>query len=585
VLDGHPLAKRGEAGRAFGAGYAASLFGGIFGALLLAVSIPILRPIMLYIGSPELLALTVFGLSMVAVLSGRTPLRGLAAAAVGLMVAMIGSGPQTGALRWTFDSLYLWDGLPLVPVTLGLFALPELIDLGIRRASIASSAPENTALAGQWQGIRDVFRHWWLVLRCSWLGAALGAVPGIGSAVIDWVAYGHAARSEKNTESFGHGDIRGVIASESSNNAKSGGALVPTIAFGVPGSASMALLLGAFVMHGLVPGPEMLTRHLDVTYAIIWSLAFANVLGSGICLFGSNLFARVALIRYGVLLPIVFAVVFVGAFQGSRSWGDLYTLLIFGAFGWIMKRFGWPRPPLILGFVLGEIFERYLFISVERYGLDWLMRPVVIAIFALALWGMYHPLKRALRGQLRGAARARLSHLRFGWSEAFTSLVLLVITFALVRSVGWPDDAARVPQTAGAVALLCALGSLAVQLFSGQSAKPDTAAPAAGTVSDLQSSLEGIAPAVMVRRAANLFVWLGSFLALIAVTGFLPAILVFLVTFMIIEGKERVKLAMPLALGITFFCWLVFDRVLALPWPQAILGDLLPPLRAATGFL
>ncbi|HSR72430.1 MAG TPA: tripartite tricarboxylate transporter permease, partial [Kiloniellales bacterium] len=284
VIDGHPLAKKGQAGRAFGAGYTASLLGGIFGAALLALCIPILRPIMLYIGSPELLALTVFGLSMVAVLSGGTPMRGLAAAAIGLMVAMIGAGPQTGTLRWTFDSLYLWDGLPLVPVTLGLFALPELIDMSIRRTSI-SRADTPTSIGGQMQGVRDVFTHWWLMLRCSWLGAALGAIPGLGSAVIDWVAYGHAARSEKNTETFGSGDIRGVIASEASNNAKSGGALVPTIAFGVPGSASMALLLGAFLMHGLVPGPEMLTRNLDVTYAIIWSLAIANILGAGICLF------------------------------------------------------------------------------------------------------------------------------------------------------------------------------------------------------------------------------------------------------------------------------------------------------------
>jgi TctA family transporter len=222
-------------------------------------------------------------------------------------------------------------------VTLGLFAVPELVELAVRRSTIADTAPQNTAIAGQWQGIRDVFTHWWLMLRCSWLGAALGAVPGIGAAVIDWVAYGHAARSEKNTEGFGSGDIRGVIASESSNNAKSGGALVPTIAFGVPGSASMALLLGAFVMHGLVPGPDMLTRNLDVTYAIIWSLALANILGAGICLFGSNLLARVALVRYGILLPTVLAVVFVGAFQGSRSWGDLYAPLIFGGFGWLMK--------------------------------------------------------------------------------------------------------------------------------------------------------------------------------------------------------------------------------------------------------
>jgi len=582
VLDGHPLAKKGQAGRAFGAGYAASLLGGVFGALLLAVSIPVLRPIMLYVGSPELLALTVFGLSMVAVLSGNTPLRGIGAAAIGLMVAMIGGDPQAGELRWTFGSLYLWDGLPLVPITLGLFAVPELVDMAIKRRSIAEDSPRDQVVAGQWQGIRDVFTHWWLMLRCSLLGAGLGAIPGIGSAVIDWVAYGHAARSEKNTENFGAGDIRGVIASESSNNAKSGGALVPTIAFGVPGSASMALLLGAFLMHGLVPGPEMLTRHLDVTYTIIWSLALANILGAGICLVSSNLLARIALVRFGVLLPMVLAIVFVGAFQGTRSWGDLFTLLIFGTVGWFMKRFAWPRPPLILGFVLGGIFERYLFISVERYGADWLLRPAVIAIFALALWGMYRPMRRALANSGVSLAGLRLSNFRLTWSTLFTALVLALIVFALARSTGWQEIAARVPRIAGVVALVTVAGSLIGQLLSIDGAG---AGSRAQTAMDLGSSVDDLPRPVFLRRAFSCFAWLGLFMLMIWMTGFLPAILLFVAGYMVVEGRERWRLAIPLSLATVGFCWFVFDQLLALPWPRSLLGDLVPPLRAATAGL
>ena len=302
ILDGHPLAKQGQAGRAFGAAYTASLLGGLAGAVLLGISIPVLRPIILYLGSPELLAICVFGLSMVAVLSGKAPLRGMVAAGLGLMVAMVGSDPQTGTMRWTFDTLYLWDGLPLIPITLGLFALPELADLAITRRSIGGDARVDTR-SGQLAGVRDALRRWWLVLRCSWIGAALGAVPGMGAAVIDWLAYGHALKTEKQTQRFGEGDIRGVIASESSNNAKEGGALVPTLAFGVPGSASMAILLGAFTMHGLVPGPRMLGENLEVTYSIVWSLALANVLGAGLCLAFSNQLARVATLRVGLLVP------------------------------------------------------------------------------------------------------------------------------------------------------------------------------------------------------------------------------------------------------------------------------------------
>src|ERR1041385_4582527 len=173
VLDGFPMAKRGEAGRALSAAYMSSMMGGIFGAMLLAVSIPILRPVMLYLGSPELLAFSILGISMVAVLSGSAPLRGVAAGCLGIMIAMIGSDPQTGTLRWTFDSLYLWDGLPLTPVLLGLFALPELCDLLIARVAISQNVDKKDIYKGQWQGVKDCFDNWWLIVRCSWIGGGI----------------------------------------------------------------------------------------------------------------------------------------------------------------------------------------------------------------------------------------------------------------------------------------------------------------------------------------------------------------------------------------------------------------------------
>ena len=187
-------------------------------------------------------------------LSGGSLLKGLAGACIGILISTAGDDPQTGTLRWTFDSLYLWDGLPVVPLALGLFAIPELADLAIQQKSIKNENDSTDITDSQLVGVRDVFNNMWLVCRCATIGAGLGAVPGIGASVVDWIAYGHAARTEKGADiSFGKGDVRGVIASESSNNAKEGGALVPTIAFGVPGSASMALILGAFLIHGLVP--------------------------------------------------------------------------------------------------------------------------------------------------------------------------------------------------------------------------------------------------------------------------------------------------------------------------------------------
>ncbi|MBL4645425.1 MAG: tripartite tricarboxylate transporter permease, partial [Rhizobiales bacterium] len=360
VLDGHPMARKGQAGRAFGAAFTASVFGGLFGAFILAISIPFLRPFILAVGTPELLAICLLGITLVVSLSHGAMFKGLVAAAFGLLLATIGDEAQTGELRWTFDTYYLWDGLSLVPLALGLFAVPEMIDLGASKRSVN----KDSAGVDKWQqleGAKDVLRNWWLVLRCASLGTLLGAIPGLGANVIDWIAYGYAARSIKGSEkTFGKGDVRGVIASESANNAKEGGALVPTLAFGVPGSASMSLLLGAFLIHGISPGPAMLGPQLDITFTLIWTVAIANILGAGTCFLFAGQFAKIARIRAGILVPLVLAIMMIGAFQGGKDFGDLIVLLLAGVVGWVMKRLGWPRPPLILAFVLGALIENYL---------------------------------------------------------------------------------------------------------------------------------------------------------------------------------------------------------------------------------
>src|SRR5262245_26170746 len=453
VLDGFPMAKRGEAGRALSAAYMSSLMGGIFGAALLAVSIPILRPVMLYLGSPELLAFSILGISMVAVLSGSAPLRGVAAACLGIMIAMIGSDPQTGTLRWTMDSLYLWDGLKLTPLLLGIFALPELCDLLIGRTTISKAIDKASIYKGQWQGVKDCLQNWWLIVRCSWIGGGIGSIPGISASVIDWLAYGHALKTEKGArDTFGKGDVRGVIASESSNNAKEGGALVPTIAFGVPGSATMAILLGAFLIHGLVPGPDMLHKNLDITYTMVWSVALANILGAGLCYAFSPQFAKLATLRYTLILPAVLGVVYIGAFEANRSWGDLVALLCFGLLGWLMKQNKWPRPPLVLGLVLGDSIERYMFISVERYGISWMWRPVVAVLLILAVIGLVRPLIQDIRRQ-GGLAKMAASFQAptYQLSQLFTLFFIALIGTMVIAALPWHFSAKLVPLVVGSV--------------------------------------------------------------------------------------------------------------------------------------
>ena len=470
VLDGFPMAKRGEAGRALSACYMSSMMGGIFGACLLAVSIPILRPVMLFLGSPELLAFAVLGISMVALLSGNAPLRGLAAGCLGIMIAMIGTDPQSGTLRWTFNSLYLWDGLPLTPLLLGIFALPELCDLLITRQAIAAGFEKADIYKGQWQGVKDCFQHWWLIVRCSWIGGGIGSIPGISASVVDWLAYGHALKTEPGAAlTFGKGDVRGVIASESSNNAKEGGALVPTIAFGVPGSATMAILLGAFLIHGLVPGPDMLHKNLDITYSMVWSVALANILGAGMAYAFSPQFARLATLRFSLILPAVMGIIYIGAFEATRQWGDLFALLFFGLVGWCMKQFKWPRPPLILGAVLGDTIERYMFISVERYGISWFARPVVAILFIMAIIGLLRPLMQDIKSQGGVIAMTRsFQGPRFNPTQLFTVFMLTILTSMVLMATQWDFSAKIVPMVVGGVGItVCVLS-----LFNDMCRKP-----------------------------------------------------------------------------------------------------------------
>ena len=584
VIDGHAMARKGEAGRAFGAGFAASLAGGLVGAVVLALSIPVLRPVLLSIGSPELLAFTLFGLSMVATLSGRAPLKGLTAAGLGLMVSMIGSRSESGTLRWTFDTLYLYDGVPLVPATLGLFAMPELCELAVSRKKIAGDHAANINMSSQWEGVRDVGRHWWLVLRCGILGTGLGAIPGIGSAVIDWIAYGYAQRTEKNPETFGTGDVRGVIAPESSNNAKEGGHLVPTIAFGVPAGASMAILLGAFLMHGLTPGPEMLTKNLDVTYTIVWSLTLAHVIGALICLSGSKWLARISTVRPEILLPIVLSLVFVAAFEGTHDWGDLFTLMIFGVVGWIMKRLGWPRPPMVLGLVIGGIFERYLYISTSLYGAAWLLRPVVLCILVLVAWALFRPfaeIVRSIAGELRQIGKHPL---RISASAAFTVGIIVFIITAILLSNEWPAAAKPVPLTACYMALTAATLNLVNELFGKEQAV--VAGVDGGVATGAHAGTDLGMPDAAVRRGALIyFLWLGGLMALVATIGFIPAIVVFIFVYMHFGFKEPAGNSAVYALATALLCWGLFHKLLAVAWPQSLLGDTFPALRATLGFI
>jgi TctA family transporter len=244
------------------------------------------------------------------------------------------------------------------------------------------------------EGIKDTFRHFWLVFRCSMVGVFVGILPGAGGGVAQWMAYAHAVQSAKDSkerEGFGKGDVRGVLGPGAANNSKEGGELIPTVAFGVPGGGAMAILLSAFLIMGLSPGPDMLTKHLAITFSMVWTLAIANVITVLLCLTVLDQIAKVTNIRGNLIIPFILLLVFIGSYTANGQIIDLIVTLIFGVLSYFMVLFGWPRPPFVLGFVLGKVMETYFFISVARYGFAWLGQPLIVGLILLMLFVISYP--------------------------------------------------------------------------------------------------------------------------------------------------------------------------------------------------
>ena len=241
-------------------------------------------------------------------------------------------------------------------------------------------------------GVRDALREWWLVLRCSFVGVWVGIVPGLGSQVVDWLAYGHAAQTCKGgRETFGTGDVRGVIAPESANDAKDGGDLVTTLLLGFPQGVVTALFIVALLAWGFVPGPEMIKKNPEVIYSVVWLQGISGIVGTlvGFCL--ASQLAKLAEVRYTFMVPIMFMFILMGAFSVNRDPLDLVVVVAFGILGYFMRRAGYPRPAMILGLVLGDLMEKYLYRSVASYGFSWMTRPAVIVIFIIAAVSLFLP--------------------------------------------------------------------------------------------------------------------------------------------------------------------------------------------------
>jgi putative tricarboxylic transport membrane protein len=573
VVDGHPMAKKGEAGRALGAALMSSLVGAIFGALCLAISIPLVRPLVLSVGSPQYFMFAVLGVAFLASLTGGSVTKGLVAACLGFLFALVGQDPISGTERYTFDTLYLWDGIRLVPATLGLFAIPEIIDMAVAGTSIATSNVGK--IGGVLQGVKDTFRHWGLVMRCSAIGAYIGILPGMGGGTSQWVAYAHAVQGSRDKERFGKGAVEGVLAPGAGTHSTLGGDLVPTVAFGVPGGVTTAILLGAFLIQGLVPGPPMLVPeakggHLSLTFSFVWIIVVSNIITTAICFLFLAKIAKITQVRSSLVIPFILLLIYLGAFAENNAFGDVIVMLVFGALGWVMVQTDWPRPPLILGLVLGKLAEENLFLSIDNYGMDWLGFPSVLALFALMVLGILYPLFQRWRErrnkpqykQLPEVAELQAKEVPVTiWFSIFSLFVVALFAWALWQAWDWDFRPGLFPWVVGFLGLPLALVQMNLDI-----------AGAVKTIGNGLVKARDQEATRLVRETAKISAWILGYFVAIWLLGFSIAIVVTTLLYLKL-AKERWLIALVL----TCFAWVcyygLFVYFLHVPFPEGQLFD------------
>ncbi|MEM0977157.1 MAG: tripartite tricarboxylate transporter permease [Pseudomonadota bacterium] len=403
LIDGYPLGERGYPQTAIACAATASAVGSVFGVVVLMMLLPIIRPFLLAFGTFEMLLLGVWGLTTLVAIPNSSPIKGLAMCLLGFLVGMIGSDPVSGEARWSFGSTTLFQGLSLIPIMLGIFTFAELIGWARRYdlppAKISGRAHDDTT----WKGVIAVFKNWSLTLRSSVIGTVVGIIPGVGGTVASFVAYGQAVATTKEKDAeFGKGDIRGVVAPEASNDAKDGGSILPVVAFGIPGSESGVILLIVFSIHGILPGIPMLSDQLSLTYTLIFALLFSNILTSIVGVGLAPYLARLKDLRIDLIVLPVLLISAMAIVQLEGLYTDLITAVIFGIFGYFLRKYDWPRVPFVIALVLGSFLETNLSISVRLIDLgrvDPFERPASIGIMVMIAASLWWMLRRRTREQ------------------------------------------------------------------------------------------------------------------------------------------------------------------------------------------
>lgn len=397
ALDGYPMAKKGEAGRALGIAAFSSVTGGIISLIIFLLATPLLARIAVSFTPAEYFALSVFALSMLASISGKSSIRNLIAGAIGVLISTVGIHLTTGVERFTFEINELEEGINFVPVLIGLFAIAELLN---QSKSLGTTYERLRANVMKLPSRQDFVRIRGTILRSSGIGTFIGILPAEGATVAAIMGYNEARRWSKDKDQFGTGCPEGIAGPEAANNAATGGAMVPTLALGIPGSASTALIMAALVMHGLKPGPHLLEKTPEFIYAIFGAMLLANLAFLIVGFLGAKLFSQITLVPRTILWPAVLVFAVVGSYASSSSWFDVWVMLISGIIGFFMLRHGFGPAPLIMGLILGKIVEESFSQSMIIYDnslLAMMERPVVVLFFVLTVISLLGPLFAAWR--------------------------------------------------------------------------------------------------------------------------------------------------------------------------------------------
>ncbi len=398
VLDGYAMTMKGESRKALTTAVFSSSFGGLTGGLTLLLFASTLSGFTLYFGPAEYFMLSVFGLTVIVTVMGDSIIKGVISGLIGLLLATIGIDPINGADRFIFGQMYLIDGLPLIPVILALFAFPRSLEM-IRDTFTKrkeSSDKKNFRMSGKSISIKEMKKMFPTLIRSSVLGTFIGMIPGAGANIACWVSYSEARRKSKHPEKFGTGIAEGVVAAEAANNATEGGSLIPMLTLSIPGSSAAAVMLGALMIHGMVPGPMLFTQHGTTTYTYIWAIIFNSLLLIGIGYYGSKLFSKIVHVPGVVMAPIIIIVTLLGAFASRQLIFDMGVTVILGSIFYLLSTVRFSMPAILLGFILGPIaekgFRRAMLISHD----DWTVfftRPLALGIFILTILSLYAGIK------------------------------------------------------------------------------------------------------------------------------------------------------------------------------------------------